>query len=175
MTDGALPRRHQLDFALYDLGPTTVRIDFPFASGAEASMVTEMPVIRFGASYDDSGIGINNLLIQPRRIQFEITKAPPLLPISLQISCDAAFVFGWLLVPENIQTAIRTVAQQIRIVGPGYWALPLAQPTRAPELGASAAAPESASFPIATKSAEKLPAPKTGPAPVKAATGAPEP
>lgn len=125
--------RHQLNFTLYNLPATTVRIDFPSAAGAETMMWTSMPTIQLGASYTNTPVVINNLFIQPRRIEFEIASPPSQLPIALQIESGSQFVFGWLLVPESVQTVIATVAQRIRIVGPGYWALPLWQPPESPE------------------------------------------
>ncbi|HEY4940850.1 MAG TPA: hypothetical protein VII56_05435 [Rhizomicrobium sp.] len=147
--------RHQLDFTLYDLPATTVRIDFPAAAGAENMMLTAMPMIQLGASYTNAPIIINNLSLQPRRIQFEIASPPSLLPITLQIACSGAFVFGWLQVPESVQTAIATVAQRIRIVGPGYWALPLWQEpdTSEPELKPSENPPPRKSGSAAAKPA----------------------
>ncbi|HXC55138.1 MAG TPA: hypothetical protein VNU97_07580 [Rhizomicrobium sp.] len=125
--DGNQTLRHQLDFTLYNLPSTTIRIDFPTAAGAENILLTAMPTIRLGASYTPSPVTVSNLFVQPRRIECEISNAPSLLPISLQITCGGPFVFGWLLVPESVQTVIATAVQRIRIVGPGYWALPLRQ------------------------------------------------
>lgn len=102
-------------------------------------MLAAMPTIRIGANYVSSAIIINNLVIQPRRLQFEVASPPALLPIELQVLCRGPFVFGWLLVPETVQTVIATAAQQIRIVGPSYWAVPLG-----PGLTASEPAPNSA-------------------------------
>lgn len=134
MEEGSIQSlRHRLNFTFYDLPATTVRIDFPAASGAETMMLASIPAIQIGASYMESGLVINNLLIQPRRIQFEIASAPALLPITLQIACPGPFVFGWLLVPGIAQTGIATAAQQVRIVGPGYWALPLGTGSVVPE------------------------------------------
>lgn len=141
--DSGVLLRHQLDFTLYSLPATTVRIDFPVAAEAEIMMLAAMPTIRIGANYVASAIVINSLVIQPRRLQFEIANPPALLPIALQVLCRGPFVFGWLRVPETVQTVIATAAQQIRIVGPSYWAVPLGPglAARDPGPGAAAASP----------------------------------
>jgi hypothetical protein len=147
--------RHQLDFTLHNLPSTAVRIDFPVASGAEILLLTSIPTVRLGASYSDTPVLISNIFLQPQRIQFDITSPPPVLPITLQIKCNQAFVFGWLQVPENIQTSIATVVEQIRIIGPSYWALPLGQGVRDRE-----------GRPVAATSAEKAIPARSAPAPV---------
>jgi hypothetical protein len=51
--------------------------------------------------------------------------APVELPISLQIASAQPFLFGWLQVPDFVQTSIATSAQRMRLVGATYWALPV--------------------------------------------------
>lgn len=165
-TDNNPELRHQLDFKLYNLPPTTVRIDFPILEGAD--MASGLPAIQIGAGYTDAQLSVSNLLIQTRRIQFEIVRAPSLLPISLGILCPSPFVYGWLLVPEAVQTVISTVVEQIRFVGPGYWALPLWNADEA-EAAPTFIAPRSSANSAAAKPAEKAPEPR--PAPAKPATG----
>src|SRR4051812_34373009 len=99
-------QQHQLDFTLYNVPATTVRIDFPAAAAAETMMLTAMPSLQLNAGYTDAPTIISSMYVQPRRILFEIASAPSQLPISLQIACKGPFVFGWLLVPENVQTVI---------------------------------------------------------------------
>nr|WP_294814481.1 hypothetical protein [uncultured Sphingomonas sp.] len=125
--------RHQLDFVLHDLSSGTVRIEFPATAEAENVMLTTMPAIQLGASYVGWPVLISNLFLQPRRIQFDVTNPPALLPVTLQIRCNGPFIFGLLQVPENIQTTIATVMERIRIVGTSYWALPLGQGLVEPE------------------------------------------
>jgi len=162
---------HQIDFMLYNLPETTVRIDFPVAAVAEIMMLAAMPSVRIGANYIASAIVINNLLIQPRRLQFEVANTPALLPITLQILCRGPFVFGWLRVPETVQTVIATAAQQIRIVGPSYWAVPLGPGAVAPEPAApQPAVPEPGPNPPTAKPAGSSPPAKSDPASAKAAT-----
>src|SRR3954468_18447217 len=117
--------RHQIDFVLYNLPPATVRIDLPTTAGAENIMLTSMPTLRLGAAYTENKTQIRNLSIQPRRIEMEIATQLLLLPLSLQVTSGDAFVYGWLHVPEGVQTSIATVLERIRIVGSSYWALPL--------------------------------------------------
>jgi hypothetical protein len=144
--------RHQLDFVLHNLPSGTVRIEFPATAGAENVMLTTMPAIQLGASYVDSPVLISNLFLQPRRIQFDVASPPALLPVTLQVRCNSPFIFGWLQVPENIQTTIGTVVERIRIVGTSYWALPLGQgiiePERKPD-------PEKSEKSVAAKLAER--------------------
>ena len=125
---------HQLDFLLYDLPATTVRIDFPAEAGAELLLHFVVATVQIGAGYMPSALGINSLSIQPRRIQFEIASPPPVLPVSLRIACPGGFTFGWLQVPETVQTVIATTSERIRIVGPSYWALPLDEGLALPEI-----------------------------------------
>lgn len=166
--DNSPALRHQLDFTFYNLVPTTVRIYFPILEGAD--MTSGPLMVQIGAGYVDSALSIRNLLIQPRRIQFEIAQAPSLLPISLKIICPGAFVYGWLLVPATVQTVIATVVEQIRFVGPGYWALPLwSEDEAAPTF----IAPPPFSNSAAARPAERVPESK--PAPAKPATGATAP
>jgi hypothetical protein len=161
------PWQHQLDFKLYNLVPTTVRIDFPILE--DADMTSALPMIQFGAGYVDSPLSISNLLVQARRIQFEIVNAPSLLPISLKITCPGPFVYGWLQVPAHVQTVIATLVEQIRVVGASYWALPLWSKDEAAGAAPTFIAPQPSSNSAAAKPAEK--APESRPAPVKAATG----
>jgi hypothetical protein len=163
--------QHQLDFKLYNLVPTTVRIDFPILE--DADMMSGLPAIQFGAGYTDSPVSISSLRVQSRRIQFEIAHAPSLLPISLKITCPGPFVYGWLLVPETVQTVIATVVEQIRFVGPGYWALPLWSTDEGAGAAPTFIAPRPSSNSSAAKPAEKVPESK--PAPAKAATEAAAP
>lgn len=156
--------RHQLDFVLHDLPSGTVRIDFPVMAGAENVMLATVPTIQLGASYAASPALISNLFLQPRRIQFDITSPPALLPLKLQIRCNSPFMFGWLQVPENIQTTIATVVERIRIVGSSYWALPLGQgipePTQRP---VAATRPAEAVKPAEKRPRPSKPAPATKP------------
>jgi hypothetical protein len=168
--DTNLPWQHQLDFKLYHLVPTTVRIDFPVLESAD--LTSDLPTIRIGASYTDSQLSISNLRVQRRRIQFEVARAPSLLPISLRIACPAPFVYGWLLVPETVQTVIATVVEQIRFVGPGYWALPLLSADET-EAAPTFIEPRPSSNSAAAKPAERVSESK--PAPAKTATGATTP
>jgi hypothetical protein len=169
--DDDFQRRHQLDFKLYNLTPTTVRIDFPILEGVD--MAPDLPMIQFGAGYSDSLMSIRSLVIQSRRIQFEIVSAPALLPISLKIACPTPFVYGWLLVPETVQSVVATVVEQIRFVGPGYWALPLLSGDEYAEPVPTFIAPRPSQNSAAAKPAEK--APDSRPAPPKAAAGATTP
>jgi hypothetical protein len=155
------PLRHQLEFVLFDLPSTTVRIDFPTSASAENLMLMAMPSIQIGASYSAPALVVSNLFIQPRRLQFTIANPPAQLPITLQIACPGPFVFGWLQVPENVQTAIATVAQRLRIVGPSYWALPL---------GEAVGEPPPLPHLTAAEPAEKVPEPKSSPAPARVKT-----
>jgi len=166
--DSSLRWQHQLDFKLYNLVPTTVRIDFPAIEGTD--MTSGLPMIQIGACYTDSPLSISNLQLHPRRIQFEIASAPALLPVSLKIRCPGPFVYGWLLVPASVQTVIATVVEQIRFVGPGYWALPLLSEDEAADAAPRSTAPGPPFNSAATKPAEKLP--ESRPAPAKTATGA---
>ncbi|MGK6319614.1 hypothetical protein [Sphingomonas sp. DT-204] len=163
--------RHQLDFVLHNLPSGTVRIDFPATVGAENVMLTTMPTIQLGASYADSPALVSNLSLQPRRIQFDAVSPPALLPVTLQIRCNSPFIFGWLQVPENIQTTIATVVEQVRIVGSSYWALPLGQgiiEQREPD-------PEKPGKSAAAKPAERTPSAKPAAVPAgKPAEVAPE-
>jgi hypothetical protein len=148
--------RHQLDFVLHGLSPGTVRIEFPATAEAENVMLTTMPSILLGASYADSPALISNLSVQPSRIQFDVASPPALLPVTLQVRCNSPFIFGWLQVPETIQTTIATVMEQIRIVGPSYWALPLGEgiiEQREPD-------PEKSGKSAAAKPAERTLSPK---------------
>ena len=164
-------RQHQLDFRLYNLTPTMVRIDFPILERAE--MTAGLPMIQFGAGYTDSPVSISNLLIQSRRIQFEIVRAPALLPISLTITCPGPFVYGWLLVPETVQTVVSTAVEQIRFVGPGYWALPLSSGSEEGEPVPTFIAPRPPQNSAAARPADR--APDSKPTPPKPATGATTP
>ena len=123
-------------------------------------MLASMPTVRIGAAYMASPIVVNSLSLQPRRIQFELASAAALLPISVQIACRGPFLFGWLLVPETIQTVIATAAERIRVVGPSYWALPLAP-------GFDLPAPEPG--PARTRTAEREPNPESAPVRAEAA------
>lgn len=120
-------RRHQLDFTLYNLPSATVRLDFPKEANAEIIMLSAIPAVTLGASYAGAPVIIKSLSLQPRRLLFDIESPPTLLPLTLQIACNGPFVFGWIQVPGEVQTAIVTAVQRIRIVGPSYWALPLGQ------------------------------------------------
>lgn len=122
--------RHQIDFILYNLPPSTVSINLATTAGAENFMLTSIPMVRVGAAYIENQTQISNLYIRPRRIEMEIDTAPALLPLSLQITSRDPFVYGWLQVPEGVQTSIATAVQRIRIIGPGYWALPLGPGTQ---------------------------------------------
>jgi hypothetical protein len=122
--------RHQIGFTLYDLPSATVRLDLPKEADAEIIMLRAISTIDLGASYIGEPVTFKSLSIQPRRLLFEIESAPSLLPLTLQIACKGPFVFGWIQVPGNVQTAIVTAAQRIRIVGSSYWALPLGQGAR---------------------------------------------
>jgi hypothetical protein len=166
------PWQHQLDFKFYNLvPPTMVRIYFPNLE--DADLTSALPMIQLGAGYTDSPVSISNLLVQSQRIQFEIVSAPSLLPISLKITCPGPFVYGWLLVTANVQTVIATQVEQIRVVGPGYWALPLWRTDQAGWAAPTFIAPRPSSNSAAAKPAEK--APESKPAPVKPATGATAP
>ena len=96
-----------------------------------------------------------------------------MLPISLSIMCPGPFVYGWLLVPETVQTVVSTVVEQIRFVGPGYWALPLLRGDEAAEPVPTFIPPRPNSSSDAGKPADK--APDSKPAPPKPATGATAP
>jgi hypothetical protein len=119
--------RHQIDFTLYNLPSATVRLDLPKEADAEIIMLQAMPTISLGAAYIGEPVIFKSLSIQPRRLLIEIESAPSMMPLTLQIACKGPFVFGWIQVPGNVQTAIGTAAQRIRIVGSSYWALPLRQ------------------------------------------------
>jgi hypothetical protein len=113
---------------------------------------------------------IRDMFIQPRRIQFEVLDPPPQLPVSLQIACNGDFVFGWLQVPENIQTSIATAAQRIRIVGPSYWAVPL---PHAPEIDRSTRRTDSTQERASEKPATSKPATPSKPPPPPAPAAKP--
>ncbi|MGK6355773.1 hypothetical protein ACMGDH_11190 [Sphingomonas sp. DT-207] len=147
--------RHQIDFMLHNLPSGTVRIEFPAAAGAENVMLTTVPTIQLGASYADAPALVSNLFVQPRRIQFDVTSPPALLPVTLQIKCSSPFIFGWLQVPENIQTTVATVVERIRIVGSSYWALPLGEGVAEP--GRKSSPEKSEKSVPATKIAERAP------------------
>ncbi|HEU0084804.1 MAG TPA: hypothetical protein VFQ87_18265 [Bradyrhizobium sp.] len=131
---------HQIDFTLHNLPSATVRIDLPKEADAEITMLRAMPTIGLGVSYSGAPVIINSLSLQPRRLLFEVESPPSLLPLTLHIACKGAFVFGWIQVPGDVQTAIITTAQRIRIVGSSYWALPLRQD--APNSGPALLPPE---------------------------------
>ena len=179
VAENSLLLQHALDITFFGLPATaSVRIDFPIAAGAEIPMSTSTPVVRLGASYGGGAIGMRNFSITPRRLQFDLENAPASLPLLLHILSRNAFAYGWLQVPEDVQTLIVTAAQRIRFVGPGYWAVPLIQPE-----GNGAAIPKPSPAPRPAP-ARPAPAPsrapgrsrtKPAPRPARRAAAAPQP
>jgi hypothetical protein len=119
-----------------------MRLDLPIASEACFTMLPWIPAVQLGASYGGGMMTLRNFQLQPRRLQFEIDGAPAELPLSLQIASPQPFLFGWLQVPDLVQTSIATSAQRMRLVGTTYWAVPVgaaqtANVSRAASVGAA--------------------------------------
>jgi hypothetical protein len=124
--------RQELSFVLSGLAsPASVRIELYSDAEAEIAMFASIPCIQLGASYSSHPSQILELILQPHRIQLQIADAPPSLPVSLQVICGGSFLFGSLYVTETVQTTISTSAERVRIIGPGYWAVPVIVPTPA--------------------------------------------
>ncbi len=123
---------HQLDFSLSGLAsPAVVTIELATAAEAEMELLVSMPCVQIGAAFGGHQMQILEMKLQPRRIQFQVANPPPILPISLQVTGGHGFLFGRLQVTETVQATISTAAEQVRIVGPGYWAVPVLAPSPA--------------------------------------------
>lgn len=145
--------RHIINITFHDLPSTApVRIDFPIDTDAIVPMSLSTPTLSLGASYGGGAMTLSALSLTPRRIQFNLEDAPASLPLTVGLVSNSAFLFGWLQVPGGVQTTIASAVEQIRFVGPGYWAVPLivAEPVAARASGRAAAA--AAPAPFAAKS-----------------------
>jgi hypothetical protein len=119
---------HALDITFYDLpASAAIRLDFPVSAGATIPMALSTPAVRLGASYGGGGMAANGFSLTPRRFELELENAPAALPLLVHVLSRSSFVYGWLQVPGGVQVSIATSVERIRFVGPGYWALPLAQ------------------------------------------------
>ena len=140
----------QLNFALLGLsGRETVVLRLPDASGASLAMLTDRSSFEIGVIYGDAAFSISELVLQPQRLFFTVTGAPPRLPLILRVRAPGPFLYGSLQVGETVETIVSTAAERVRILGPGYWAVPvplLAAPASRPAMAAIArAAPRRAS------------------------------
>ncbi|HEX8380450.1 MAG TPA: hypothetical protein VF619_07875 [Allosphingosinicella sp.] len=147
---------HELSLVLYGLPSTaTVRLDLPIASGASIAMLPWIPAVQLGASQGVGFMTLRNFRLQPRRLQFEVEGAPAELPLTLQVSSAQPYLFGWLQVPDQVQSSIATALQRMRVVGATYWALPVVTAETADAKATDA--PAAAAVPVATSAASPSP------------------
>ena len=125
--------RQELSVALAGLpSPASVTLDLSRAASSAVTMLRAMPSIRIDSGAGAAPAAVTAIRLQPQRIEIEVVSAPPVLVITLQVACDGPFLFGWLHVPEETFATIATSVERLRIVGPGYWAVPVWEPARPP-------------------------------------------
>lgn len=117
---------YKIHFTLVGIGGSnTIRLDFPNEARTRIALMRQESAFQLGAPFGDSGFVINELVLQPQRLLFTVSGAPAELPLMLRVTGPGPFLFGWLQVPDSAQTIIATAAERVRIMGPGYWAVPV--------------------------------------------------
>ena len=165
-----------LNFTFVGLsGQETVVIHLPDTSGASLALSANRPAIELGVGYGDAAFSVSELVLQPRRLFFTVAGAPARLPVVLRVRAPGPFLFGSLQVGQNVETVVSTAAERLRILGPGFWAVPVPVSERAEAAPVAVAATRSGAAPAVapTRARTASRAPVRSPPSARSAASAP--
>ncbi|MBX9814086.1 MAG: hypothetical protein A4S12_13925 [Proteobacteria bacterium SG_bin5] len=123
---------HSVKFTFIDLAVSNdIQIEISEYCDASVATMIEYPVFELGAAFQTAALSVSELVLRPRRIYFTVANPPARLPMQLRIMTRAPIIFGRLHVPDKAQTEIATMIERVRLMGPGYWAVPVLPPAGA--------------------------------------------
>jgi hypothetical protein len=101
-----------------------------FLPRAQIVLQRSVASLQVAAQFPNSPWSIHSLRLLPQRVELDLSATPEVLTLQLLVTADDPFLFGQLNVPLGARTTIISPVETLRLYGPGYWAVPIWEPSQ---------------------------------------------